>query len=371
MGQASPYLRRGKYLHVAERLSRRILSGDYHLHGLPAERELAEEVGVSHVTVRKAIQKLLDEGLLRRETNGRLEVQRGDATGVGVAQIALVVPAWQSAEVSNWYLALAELGTRHPCSVRLVYYAHWDDPALLSALERFDGSFFLPVPEPMPAYFLPAFLKLDRPIAVLDVDWSQHGVPSVQLYPPVFVQKLLDHLAEQGHERIDCLNVQPTDTVIAARMAQWQIWMAARGFEGELVDEPVQAYTHAIAAAYAVMSRRIEAGQAHGTALLCTTEPAAAGAMRAMIDHGIEPGRDVAVCTIDGEMRAAYHMPSLTSLEAPDPKPYLGVALAWMLDGNNRRWTGSLRVQPGEIAAVARESTTSFRAKVRGNDLSP
>ena len=66
----------GKYLDVANRLSHRILAGDYHFQPVPAERELALEVGVSHLTARKAIQKLLNEGLLCRMENGRLAVPR-------------------------------------------------------------------------------------------------------------------------------------------------------------------------------------------------------------------------------------------------------------------------------------------------------
>ncbi|HEX4123202.1 MAG TPA: GntR family transcriptional regulator, partial [Tepidisphaeraceae bacterium] len=189
-------MRNGKASQVVERLSQRIRAGDYHLQSLPAERDLAQEIGVSHVTARKAIQMLMDEGLLRRLENGRLAVRRNTEPGQRKvdAQIALLVPAWESSAVTRWQVGLSQLASRYQCSCRTVHYGHSDDPLIFNTLEGFDGTFFLPVPEPMPEYFFPALLKLRRRLVVLDSDWVEYGVPSMRMYPPVFVQKLLDHL---------------------------------------------------------------------------------------------------------------------------------------------------------------------------------
>jgi DNA-binding LacI/PurR family transcriptional regulator len=215
----------------------------------------------------------------------------------------------------------------------------------------------MPVPESMPERFLPAFLRLRRPVVVLGHDWTEHGVPSLRLYRPGLVQKVLDHLADLGHRKIDCFNVQPADSIIDSRIAQWDIWRAARQMSGRLINEPVPAYTETISAAYDVTARRIAAGEFDCTALFCLTERVAAGAMRAMVDHGIRPGHDVAVCMVDDAGRAEYSIPSITSLESPDPKPYLAVCLEWMLAGQERQWRGPLLVQPEDLRLVVREST--------------
>jgi DNA-binding LacI/PurR family transcriptional regulator len=351
-------IRAEKYISIAERLSRRIRAGDYHLQPLPAERELAAEVGVSHATARKAIQRLLDEGLLLRLENGRLSVNRGDRSARKVdRQIVLLAPAWESNELTRWQIAATQLCSRLHYSLRVVHYAHWDDPLLLGSLERFDGAFFMPVPESMPGRFLDAFLRIRRPIVVLGHDWTEHGVPSLRLYRPALVQKLLDHLADLGHRKIDCFNVQPLDSIIDSRIAQWDIWRAARQMSGRLINEPVPAYTETIPVAYDVTARRIRSGEFDGTALFCLTERVAAGAMRAMVDHGIRPGHDVAVCMMDDAGRAEYSIPSVTSLESPDPKPYLAVCLEWMLAGKDRQWRGPLLVQPEDLALAVRQST--------------
>jgi len=315
------------------------------------------EVGVSHNTARKAVQVLLDQGLLVRLENGRLAVRGSDDSPALEPQIALLAPAWESNEVTRWQIALTRLCGRFGCSLRMVYYGHWDDPQLLTSLEKFDGAFFMPVPETMPEHFLPKFLAIQKPIVVLGRDWSEHGVPSMRLYTPVLVQKLLDHLESLGHRKIDCFNVQPTDSINEAQIQQWNIWRAARQMEGELINQPVQAYTETLSAAYQVIDRRIREGKLNCTAILCIHERAASGAIRAMVDHGIRPGHDVAVCTIDDAGRAEYNVPSLTSLRSPDPAPYASVCLEWMLAGENRRWHGPLMVQPEDVELAVREST--------------
>jgi hypothetical protein len=345
-------------MHVAERLSRRIKAGDYHLRPLPAERELAEEVGVSHATARKAVQVLVNEGLLCRLDNGRLAVPASDTAEQPVlSQIALLMPAWESNESLRWQIALTQLSSRMKCSVRTVHYAHWDDPVLQTSLERFDGAFFMPVPEAMPSAFVPTLIERKKPVVVLGRDWSEYGVPSVRLFPPLVVQKLCDHLESLGHSNIACFNVQPLDSIIGSYIQQWQLWSAAHSNRGELIDEPVKPYTETLSAAYQVADRRIREGKLDCTAILCTQERVAAGAMRAMADHGIQPGRDIAVCTIDGAGRAEYCIPTLTSLETPDPLPYLAVCLEWMLTGEGRQWKGPLTVQPESVALAVRQST--------------
>ena len=181
-------------------------------------------------------------------------------------------------------------------------------------------------------------------------------MPSLRLFSPVLVQKLLDHLASLGHERIDCFNVAPEDPVISAIVSQWNIWRAAHGMRGELIHAPVPPYTESLKVAYDVMSRRLRKKEFNSTAIFCTTERVAAGAI-ALADAGLKPGKDVAVCTLDCAGRADFSIPSLTSLSSPDPKPYLSVCLEWMTAGVHRRWQGPLLVQPEEVELAIRQST--------------
>lgn len=347
---------RGKYLVVAERLSNRIRSGDYHVRGVPAERELACQVGVSYTTVRKATQHLLDAGLLYRLPNGRLAVNNAAESGAGQKQIALLVPAstGESNEANLWNLALTKLRTRFDYSSRIVPYVHWDDPTILSTVQQFDATFLLP--PNAPDEFAEALRNTGKPVVVLNRDWSALGFRSVRMFPPHFIHKLLDHLASLGHRRIDCINTQKSGPVMREWIMQWQLWRTANAIDGELIEVPHDASSDPLVTAYDVLSQRIETGAVRCTAMLCLTEAAAIGATRALLDHGLRPGHDMGVVTI-GSHRCEYLSPTLTTLEEPDPVPYLAACMEWALAGSSDTWHGPLLVQPADLRVVVREST--------------
>ena len=60
-----------KYLEVAEILKSRVLHGDYLVSPMPGERKLAEEIGVSYMTARKALKHLVETGVIAREEDGK------------------------------------------------------------------------------------------------------------------------------------------------------------------------------------------------------------------------------------------------------------------------------------------------------------
>jgi LacI family transcriptional regulator len=345
---------RGKYLRVAERLSHRIRSGDYHIHGVPAERDLASEVGVSYTTIRKATQHLLDVGLLYRLPNGRLAVNSGAEPGAAQKQVALLAPAWETNEANLWNINLAKLQSRFDYGSRIVHYVHWDDPSILSTVQQFDATFLLP--PSAPDEFSRTLISAGKPVVILNRDWSDVGFRSLRLFPPHFIHKLLDHLASLGHRRIDCLNTQHTGPVMREWIMQWQLWRTANAIDGELIDEPGEPSADTLITAYDVISRRIRDKRLQCTAMLCLTETAAIGATRALLDHQIRPGHDLAIATI-GSRRCEYLSPSLTTLEEPDPAPYLATCLEWALSGQTGNWHGPLLIQPADLKVVVREST--------------
>lgn len=357
---------RTKYMAAAERLAKRIRNGDYQIGGLPPERDLATDLDVSHMTARKAIQQLVNDGLLSRLPNGRLEIQNGTDGGAPPAvrcRFALLAPAWSSAETDEWSIALAQLAPSLHFSFRVVFYAHVDDPAILNTVKSFDGTFLLAAD--LSTAEIRRLQETGAPFFAINTDWSPHGVPSLRLSPPGMVQRLLDHLAGLGHRRIDCLNVQPSTVSIPERIAQWKVWLAAHGLEGNLFDEPVRSYQDTMPAAYRLVRRLLQDGDLEGChALLCMTEPAARGALRALVDHGIQPGKDLALCTADFDAHCEYTVPSLTSMEWQDPRPYLATCIRWV-QGKSRKWTGPLLLQPADIKVVVRQSTVPDVDKTR------
>jgi GntR family transcriptional regulator len=66
------------YRQVAEKITWRIRTGAYAIR-LPAERALAEELGVAYGTVRHAVEVLQDEGILRKVHGRGTFIVRPDA----------------------------------------------------------------------------------------------------------------------------------------------------------------------------------------------------------------------------------------------------------------------------------------------------
>jgi DNA-binding LacI/PurR family transcriptional regulator len=348
-----------KYTEVADFIRKRVSKGDYSLRGVPAERSLAAEIGVSYMTVRRAIRALIEDGTLIRQPNGRVAVGLLTQGNGSQLQLAFLAPTFNSPVIEQWRVALDAIVRKRGGVVRPILYMHWDDPIVQDALEAFDGVFLIPIPEALPAH-VASRLKTARRLVVLDQDYSHMGIPSVRLFPPVFVQRLLDYLEKLGHRHIDCLNLHPenpdADPVLKQRVEQWKVWTAAHAAEGQLIDVPQSLHSDPFKTAYEAMTRRLDTGAFNASAIMCVTAPGAIGAMRALHDHGMTPGREVSVCTINSESMGETLIPSLTALEPPSPAPYLSVCIDWIVEGG-QAWSGPLLLQPAEIPLVIREST--------------
>lgn len=346
-----------KYLQIVKLLESRIRHGDYLLKEIPAERELASEVGVSQITARKAFLELVNKGMLVRKPNGRLQINRDKENGAKPLQLAFLSPNFTSRHVENWRVAIEEAQVRFKAILRPVLFIHWDDPVIMDVLDGFDGIFLVSNNQPIPEGLMRRFQERRPPVVCLDSDLSGQGVPSMTLFPSVFVQALLDHLAGLGHRRIDCLNIQPLDAIIEERITQWNLWRAAHGMEGELVSEPMGPQgSKPLEAGYRLMQRWLATRRGKADAIVCTSAPCAMGGLRALHEAGVKAGQEVSICAVDGEGFSRFQVPSLTALEVPDASPYISVCLEWMSRGG-RDWIGPLWVQPSKPVLFIGEST--------------
>ena len=353
------------YKRIVKILKTRIQHGDYSLKSIPSERKLAQEFGINFMTVRRSLRALEKEGFLMRQPNGRLSVKSAGTKPKRYFNFAFLLPANSSgvsAMMDKCRRALEMVSEKLSASIRPILFSHWNDPALLDSVKTFDGVFLYPFEDDPPATVLNHLRSSGHPLVVLDHDFSRFGIPSIQFFPPVFAQHLLDHLNKQGHRSIGCINTQWPNMEILSRINQWRLWMAAHGFSGRLVDDPVDLHGSTGHHTYTVMKKLLEENRGNETAWLCVTMPAAIGAIRAMSDLGIRPGEDLAVCAINGEGLADLLVPSVTALEQSDMQTFLKFTLQWMLSGSTV-WQGPLLLQPGNASVVVRDSTRKSIAR--------
>ncbi len=88
-----------RYLAVAERLSKAINQGEYGVGSLlPTESELCEKFGVSRHTVREALRKLRDLGLVTRHQGVGTRVENAEISGRYVASLNSIQDMWRHVE---------------------------------------------------------------------------------------------------------------------------------------------------------------------------------------------------------------------------------------------------------------------------------
>ena len=342
-----------KHLRIASLLERRIQKGDYALTGIPAERDLADEIGVSRVTLRKALENLETKGLLERADNRRLVISSKSKRQIGGLQIAFVSPTIEpisfSPDIQLWLSATESMANRRGDRVRVINYHHWDDPALTESIRAFDGVFLVTSSEPIPAWTA-ELLNDSKGVVALSEDLTHLDIPSIVLFPPRMTDSMLRRLQRLGHRRIDCVNVQGHNAITQARIDAWKSWIDAEDLDGELLDDPRTDSDSIFEAGFQVARKWVRRMDDQTTAVFCVTLPAAMGVIRAANDAGISVGDQLSVCTIDSEGIGRFFNPPIASFDRPDPEKYMRICADWFASGAALDdWQGPLLLEPKKL----------------------
>jgi DNA-binding LacI/PurR family transcriptional regulator len=304
---------------------------------------------------------LLEEGSLVRVGRRKARIPEGRRQKARVPMIAFLAPAVYSSDYGLWWDGVNTALEGADAVLRPVSYVHFTDPTVHEAIASYDALFFIPPAQKIPDWLVHKMREARCRIAVLDQDESKEGFVSVKLFPPAAEVKLLDHLFELGHRRIDCLNTQQEDSVIEERMGTWRDYLKAKKLPGVLrscvSERPLQG-------AYEYVAKLVREGHLLATALFCTTGPCAIGAMRALKEAGLDVGVDVSVCAVNDEGFCRYLYKSLTALESLPRSYCLRRVTEWMV--SKGKWQGPLLVQPEDVPLFTGETTGPAPADGRG-----
>ncbi len=352
-----------KYHHLAELLEKRILHGDYALSGLPSSEKLAEETGVVPMTARRALIHLAERGLAIRRPNGRIELNPAYEQTTDQPSLAFLAPAWMAPNIDRWRTMLKQALAQTGHALRPIDFVHWDDPVIGETLAKFRGVFLLPSAEPIPPSIMQRFADTPQ-LVVLEHDLSAHGIVSVNFYPTHQMQTLFEYVSELGWRDLACLNIQPNDSVIQARIERWQSYCWLSKVEGQLHNHPVPPNTPTLEHAYKLVGAQALHEKLAGRAVFCTTMAAALGAGRALHEAGLKIGRDVALFTFNGEDLHRYMTPTVCCLEPQQPMELLARCVDWLGSPQPRAWEGPRLLEPLQMKLFAGESVTRRVAQV-------
>jgi len=353
---------RTKYLDIVKILETRVRVGDYALANMPGERRIAEEFGVSHMTARRAVKHLVEEGVLSRP-KGRQRVARPQAKQTQKMHICFIFPGFHSLALQDWSRKIDRVVTERGGVLRCVSFMHEDDPVIMQALRgEFTGFYIVPPHRPS-QLMLDQMARNRDSLVTLWHDYTDLGIPCIEAGSLSGVDLLIDHLVERGHRRIDCLNTQPDNLVVRARINRWRSALQSRGLSGDLFDLPVEPFGESGIAARDHMRRLIETHRLGGTAMFCVTTLTAVGACRACRDMNIDVGDKYAICGFGELSMAQLHSPSITIATPADIVPYLNMGLDWIVSSEKR--AESLNFSPSEAHIWIGESTGLVKPPAR------
>ncbi len=345
-----------KFERLSVIIKQQIEKGDYSLSGLPSERILAEKLGANRLTIRKALFLLEKEKLIQRADNGRYVMTAktvGSAQNIRVA--LLTPPAFSSGNIRIWHEELLACAEKNNVLLRPFLFVHWNDTSISDVFSNFDGVFIIPTAEAIPPDTLEQFQSKNG-LVLLNTDMSHNRVLSINLYPAIFVGQLLDRLNRVGHRSIACLHLQSDlSDVLNRRIGQWEHWSTMNENEAPLIKANINPFNEG----YTFLDSQIKKGIFNDTtAVFCTTVYAAIAMVRACKNNGIDPEKDISICTVDDEGIGMYSTPSITCFDKPDIQKILRPVFNWIKAGGSQDdWKGPLLVEPASLKIHDGETT--------------
>ncbi len=158
------------------------------------------------------------------------------------------------------------------------------------------------------------FSRRHIPLVFLDTGAPGPGVSSVRIDYPTGVKYAIDHLIELGHTRIAFISGPLALTSARVRLQAFTAMLQKHHLtsDGRMTQEG----NHRVDGGHDAMERILASG-ANPTAVLCSNDLTAIGAMGAVYEHGLRVPEDLSVVGYDGIQLSAFTHPGLTTLSVP------------------------------------------------------
>ncbi len=191
--------------HAREWISNEIRIGNFARGStLPPEQELADQIGISYMTLRKAVGALVDEGLLERVKGSgtfvRSEIPEQKAQKI----LGLVLPAWGAPENLDTVMHYSQACEEANWNLKVIYVRNWDDRSIYELWLNCDALVLTVIQEmaSMPPFLRDKLQASVKPVIVNKGSAEHIGRDSIYYLQDSRMETPCDYLYKLGHRRI-------------------------------------------------------------------------------------------------------------------------------------------------------------------------
>ena len=284
---------------------------------LPGERTLAKEYGFSYMTIRKAVDNLVSQGLLYKiPMKGTYVADR--KTGkkktkiIGYFLDSSIVAGLTSPYYSLIFNALQRQSEKHGYS--LIYFTDIGDPSSYKHMNNIDGAIISCFPR---IEHIVHEINQHIPVVVIDNSSSDKTIPSVIIDNFNAVRSSIHYLCSMGHKRIGFITGLEDSDVGKNRFAGYRSGLSNHGLKmnEKLVFRGDYSFESGAKGADYFLSLKNPP-----TAIACANDAMAIALIRQVVQHGLNVPDDISVIGFDDIAVASQIAPSLTTLAAPIDK---------------------------------------------------
>ena len=298
-----------------ENLKTRVLGG---VPGQPfvSFRTIMRDYSVSQATVTKATQKLVDEGLLKKNAGREMEITEEVLKHCSGAApvICLALPHWQS----EWYALIEH---------------HFFDMAdkLNYELEVLRYDWRLKIPHQLPQNKIDAMvlvtdgqmftseqlLRLEEakvPFVIFGRNLSSFAVHCVHANDEYGGAKAAHHLVSLGHRSLAVLVSEPKSEGMTNRIKGFRQFCELNSIDSEIIDCGIVNGDFVPEKVYTTLKKRFSSGRPSFTGLFTLSEISSFGIYRACHETGLRLPQDLSVISVGQPWQADYMEPPLTTI---------------------------------------------------------
>ncbi|MGI9341664.1 MAG: LacI family DNA-binding transcriptional regulator [Gammaproteobacteria bacterium] len=302
-----------KYARVETYIRRAIRTKQF-VRKLPGERTIAKELGYSYMTVRKAIDNLVGEGLLYRIPTKGTFVADGNGVRKKTRTIGYFLDSGIEAGISSPYYSLIFNAIEKEAAnygYSVVYFSDIGANKLREILQKLDGVIATCFPR---IEHVIQEMSESVPLVVIDNSSADKAIPSVIIDNFNAEVESVDYLCTLGHARIGFMTGLEDSDVGKNRFAGYQRGLARNkiGFDEALVYRGDYSFDAGIQGAEYFLSL-----DASPTAVICANDSMALGATRRIQQDKLKVPADISVIGFDDIDIASQISPALTTVAAP------------------------------------------------------